>query len=232
MKACDGAKEGPAVGFIDCDSHILENDRTWDYLDPAEREYRPRVLEQLVPGPLKRGLPPRQFWIVADSWAAKLPANSIARGNANVFSGDATYMTDPAIRLADLDALGIDLQLLISTFFIGVEIDLPIMEAALARSYNRWAADVCSETRGRLRWTLRAPFRMLDRAREELAFGKEHGAAGVHFRGVEQGYFLDNPYFYPLYEQAQDLDLVIVVHIGESVRRVENQPLGVVIESP
>jgi hypothetical protein len=43
-------------------------------------------------------------------------------------------------RIDDLDALGIDFQVLISTFWIGVEIENALEEAALTRSYNRWMA--------------------------------------------------------------------------------------------
>ena len=33
------------MGFIDVDSHVLEVPETWDYLDPSERHFRPRILE-------------------------------------------------------------------------------------------------------------------------------------------------------------------------------------------
>ena len=39
----------------------------------------------------------------------------------------------------------------------------------------------------------------------ELRFGKEHGACGVFFRGIEGDKTLDDPYFFPVYEEAQSL---------------------------
>jgi predicted TIM-barrel fold metal-dependent hydrolase len=69
----------------------------------------------------------------------------------------------------------------------------------------------------------------MDRTVEELNFGKDHGAVGVLLKGLEHGFFLDNPCFYPMYERAQDLDLPICVHVGGSLRRMENLPIGRII---
>jgi predicted TIM-barrel fold metal-dependent hydrolase len=116
------------------------------------------------------------------------------------------------------DALGIDVQVLISTAFISVEIDNPLEEAALSGGYNRWLAEIVGDRSDRLPWLLRAPLRSMDRAFEEMEFGKTHGAVGIHLRGVEHGMYLSDPYLFPLYEKAQDLDLAIVVHQGEATR--------------
>ncbi len=230
------------MGFVDIDSHLIESEQTWDFLDPSERGYRPRVVEFTEPVRIlnfeeesdvdRPAPPPRQMWIVGDTWATKIRADSNMLGNANIYDPAATNLTDPAVRLGDLDALGIDVQLLISSFFIGVELENPLAEAALARSYNRWAASATDGHTDRLRWTLRAPLRSLDRGIEELEFGADHGAAGVHVRGIEHGYYLNDPYFFPLYERAQDLDLAIIVHVGVSHRRVDNMPIGMVVHTP
>ena len=29
---------------IDADTHVVESDRTWEYLDPAARKYRPTMV--------------------------------------------------------------------------------------------------------------------------------------------------------------------------------------------
>jgi predicted TIM-barrel fold metal-dependent hydrolase len=72
----------------------------------------------------------------------------------------------------------------------------------------------------------------VDRAVEELEFGRNHGAVGVHLNGVETGYCLSDPYLYPLYEKAQDLDLAIVVCLGEFTRLVPNLPIGKIVPHP
>lgn len=226
------------MGFVDCDSHVVETDATWSYLDPGERRFRPRVVEFLEPEDsyLAGGVPvtdvlPQRAWVAADGWCRRLPDDANYTGKANIYDGS-TLDGNTAARLEDLDALGIDVQLLISTFFIGMELDNPLGEAALARSFNRWMADITSDSGGRLAWALRPPLRLMDRTAEELAFGREHGAVAVHIRGIEHGMFLSDPYFFPLYEQAQDLDLAIVVHLGESIRRTENLPIGQLIPTP
>ena len=31
------------MGFMDCDSHVLEVPETWDFLDPKEEHFRPQI---------------------------------------------------------------------------------------------------------------------------------------------------------------------------------------------
>ena len=49
------------MGYIDCDAHVWETDRTWDYLLPGEEQFRPAVAEV----PSAEDLPFR-FWLVQD----------------------------------------------------------------------------------------------------------------------------------------------------------------------
>ena len=46
--------------------------------------------------------------------------------------------------------------------------------------------------------------------RDELVFCKEHGAVGVMMRGTECELPLSDPYFFPLYELATELDLAAI----------------------
>ena len=54
----------------------------------------------------------------------------------------------------------------------------------------------------------------------ELEFAKAHGACGVVMRGFEGERHLHDPYFHPLYDIAQSLDLPICVHAGNANRPV------------
>jgi predicted TIM-barrel fold metal-dependent hydrolase len=65
-----------------------------------------------------------------------------------------------------------------------------------------------------MRWILVPALRDLDATMEEIHWGKEHGAVGVLFRGVEKDRSLAEPYFFPVYEEAQKLDLPICIHTG------------------
>lgn len=229
------------MGFIDVDSHVLEVPETWDHLDPAEREYRPQVVS-FEPGSVIRlgaraqtsALPvtPSQLWVTGDTWARYVPTHGALSPHVNMYEPSTLDLTNPAARIEAMDALGIDVQVLFSTFYIGTELDNPLEEAALARSYNRWISERLTGFNDRLKWVVRPPLRLMERALEEIEYAAEHGAVGIHLRGMEHGYYLCDPYFFPIYERAQDLDLAILVHNGATTRRQPGIPIGNFIPHP
>src|SRR4029077_9082327 len=167
-----------------------------------------------------------------------VPAHGAMSPHVNMYEPGMLDLTDPGARVEALDALGIDVQVLFSTFYIGMELDNPLEEAALARSYNRWVGEHLAGYTDRLRWVLRPPVRLLERAVEGLEDGANpgacgdrqcgatRGAAGVPLRGVEHDMFLCDPYFFPLYERAQDLNLPILIHNGATIRLKPGIPIG------
>ncbi len=196
------------MGYVDCDAHVYETDATWDYLDPGERHYRPITMRNPETG--------TESWIVGEQRFAR---NDHLLGYDedkfhNLYPPGATDLSDVSARVAHLDRLGIDVQIVFSTFFNSAGFVRPLVEAALSRSWNRWMADRVAGSGGRLRWSLRAPVLMMERAFEEMEFGKEHGATGIQLRGMVAGMVLDDEYLHPLYAKAQDLDLVINIHVG------------------
>ena len=90
----------------------------------------------------------------------------------------------------------------------------PEVDVALSRSYNRWLADISRQGGGRLRWALVPPLMDRDAAIAEMHFGKENGACAVFVRGIESHGRLSDPYMFPIYEEAQRLDLPICFHAG------------------
>jgi predicted TIM-barrel fold metal-dependent hydrolase len=56
--------------------------------------------------------------------------------------------------------------------------------------------------------------RSIDASIEEINFAKEHGAVGLFFRGIERDRTLDDPYFFPVYQEAARLNMPICVHTG------------------
>jgi uncharacterized protein len=229
------------VGYIDVDSHVLEPPETWDYMDPSERQFRPQVARfedgsvvRLGARAAQVGLPrsPSQLYFAGDTWTRFQPPHGAMSPHVNMYDPDTLDLTDPAKRVEIMDALGVDVQLVISTIYIGLEIDNPLEEAALARSYNRFVGERLAGWTDRLRWVLRPPLRMLERAMEELEYGANHGAVGVHLRGIEHDMYLCDPYFYPLYENAQELNLAIVVHNGATIRGRPGFPIGNFVPQP
>jgi predicted TIM-barrel fold metal-dependent hydrolase len=114
-----------------------------------------------------------------------------------------------------MDELGTEIQVIYPTFFLQVPVATPEGQVAVARSYNRWLADRCSESKGRLRWICVPPLVDIDASIEELRFAKDHGACGVFKKGdAEIGHEPNDSYFFPLYEEAERLDMPICFHTG------------------
>src|ERR671925_1452438 len=50
------------IMVIDADAHVLESERTWDYLEPADRQYRPVPIT--VPADPSIGRARRDAWVI------------------------------------------------------------------------------------------------------------------------------------------------------------------------
>src|SRR5262249_28658214 len=99
--------------------------------------------------------------------------------------------------------------------------DRPELELSVKRSYNRWLGARTGETaeaRRRLRWVVLPTSLSMHQALEEMRWGKDNGACGVLKKGdVEAGYWPAEGDFFPLYEEAQRLDLTVCFHLGGGV---------------
>lgn len=201
------------MAVIDADCHVIESERTWDYLDPADRQYRPVGM----PDPNR---PDRPIWVIDGQHRQRVFFNAGTGSLAEEMSGyartsvETRSLADVGARLAHMDELGVDTQALYPTLFLTRVSENPAVELALTKSYNRWLADVWAEGKGRFRWAVIPPLQTMDEVAGQLRFGKEHGACAVFMRGWEGGRRLIDPYFDPLYEAAQDCDLPICVHAG------------------
>ncbi|WP_089721038.1 amidohydrolase family protein [Candidatus Entotheonella palauensis] len=201
---------------IDADAHVIETERTWDYLEPAEQAFRPR----LFASPDEPG---QQYWVIENKIRGfrfptlteqQLQEMSQQAGRELTTPQAAREVDDVALRLSHLDELGIDIQVLHNTLWIEQVAGRPDIEAALCRSWNRWMADVWKQGQGRLRWSCVVPTMMLDEAIEQIRTAKANGAVAVCMRPIEGQRSMVDPYFYPLYEEASRLDLAIAVHIA------------------
>ncbi|MCH7608092.1 MAG: amidohydrolase family protein [Chloroflexi bacterium] len=198
---------------IDSDAHVVETERTWEYMEGSDAKYRPEIVQ---------GADGRKYWMIEGKLRGNARGPVGAKGLASTVSrkmvtDDAKrYMEDIPGRIAHMDELGIDVQILYPTIYIRRMCDEPETEVALSRSYNRWLADIWEEGKGRLRWACMLPLRTIEEAINELHFSKEHGACGVSMRSIEDDRLLNDPSFFPLYEEAAKLDIPITVHIGNS----------------
>jgi predicted TIM-barrel fold metal-dependent hydrolase len=184
------------MATIDADAHVIETDRTWDYLEPSEQKYRPRAVAD-------RGEP---FWLID---------GRVHLRRRNVGS-DTTVGTQELLdlegRLQHMDELGIDTQVLYPTLFLIPITKRPEVEIALCKSYNRWLAEVWAESDGRLRWAVVLPLLDMDESLKELRWAKEHGACAIFMRGIEGDRLAADPYFHPLYAEASRLNIPPCFH--------------------
>jgi predicted TIM-barrel fold metal-dependent hydrolase len=187
------------MGVIDADAHVIETQQTWTFMLEEERRFAPELLVST-----KNNL---EFWRIDDR---VFPNSNLG---LNV-PEEARDLTDVAARLAHMDALGIDKQVLYPTLFLRPLTARSDVELALCRGYNRWLAHIWELGKGRLRWVVLPPLRRMDRALEEINFAKANGACGVFMRGFEGEHLLSDSYLFPLYEEAQRLDLAICIHAG------------------
>lgn len=195
------------MGAIDADTHVLETPETWDFLDPDDVRFRPLMVDADGGQTEWRGA--KRLWSIEGQF--------IPRGEPpgpGMPSDDIRMMQDPAGRVAAMDRLGVDVQVLISTFFLAADFKRAEVQVALARSYNRWLASRCDGSKGRLRWSIVPPLRDMAATLAELEWGAAHGAISVLMRPLEEKRLLTDPHFYPLYAAAERLNLAIGVHIG------------------
>jgi predicted TIM-barrel fold metal-dependent hydrolase len=118
-------------------------------------------------------------------------------------------------RVRHMDELGTEVQVIYPTLFLVGVTDRPEVEFALKRSYNRWLADRCEQTGGRLRWVCLPPLIDIPKAIEEIRFAKAHGACAVLKKGDREAeHWVNDEYFFPIYEECERLDLPVCFHIG------------------
>ncbi|MEK7215334.1 MAG: amidohydrolase family protein, partial [Chloroflexota bacterium] len=117
-------------------------------------------------------------------------------------------------RLEHLDELGIDVQVVYPSIFISPVADKPEWDVAICQGYNRWLADLWKRGNNRIRWVCVPPLLDIAAAIEEMRFSKENGACAVFMRGIEKDRLLHDPYHYPIFAEAERLDLAIGVHIA------------------
>ncbi|MBT5457405.1 MAG: amidohydrolase family protein, partial [Rhodospirillaceae bacterium] len=195
---------------IDADAHVIESERTWSYLADDERQYAPLILD-MVSGEIQKQSGPRpatEFWYSGNFIQPKDNADTLSMDE------ESREMGSVAARVTHMDELEIDLQVLYPTIFLVPCARDAAHEAAQYRAYNRWLADIWKLSDNRLRWTACVPMSALHTARDELIFAKEHGACGIFVRAMETDRLPSDPYFYPLYEMAEEFDMPICLHSG------------------
>ncbi len=201
------------MGSVDADAHVVESPLTWSYIADEDARHTPRILDQSW-GPEVKGDTGRtasQYWMIG---------NRVRRKDSNIGTDttvESRELHDTQARLDHMDALGIDIQVLYPSVFLRPSISTSAGELALIKAYNRWLAEINSHAPERLRWVALPPLLSPpDVIREELQRAKDHGACGIFMRGLEWDRPIGDPFFFPLYEIAQELDLAVCFHAGNN----------------
>ena len=197
---------------VDADAHVIETPMTFEYLEDSEKKFTPLVVNQ-TSGAEQRsneGNLRSEFWIVDNNVYAK-----DRNVESKISRAEWREMKDIEGRVQHMDELEIDVQVLFPTLFLRPCTDDMQVEFALFRAYNRWLADIWAKAPDRLPWAAMVPFRSpIEKIREELEWCKAHGAKSIFMRPLECELEVYDPYFFPLYDLAQELDLAITFHAG------------------
>jgi len=193
--------------MIDADTHVDETEATWERIAGQHKKHLPATVH--THSGIGGGGAAGRFWEVDGQQIPRA-----IRDDAHHPPLASRELSDVGLRLQDMDRLGVDIQVVFPTFFIRYGTSDPEAECDLATSYNRWVAEKCAASGGRLRWAAVLPW--LDPARcvEELQWAKQNGACGIFKRGYELDRKTNDPHFFPIYEAASSLDLPICIHTG------------------
>jgi uncharacterized protein len=139
------------------------------------------------------------------------------RERAKSFTGPRSNLLEQlcdvgARRIADMDAAGIDMQVL-SLTSPGVE-QLDAADAlAIARESNDFVADAVRKSPMRFAGFAAIPTGTPDQAADELERAvRDLGFKGAMINGHVRGRYLDDKFFWPIFERAQALNVPIYLH--------------------
>lgn len=184
---------------IDADAHVIETERTWEFMDESESRFKPvTVTSSADPG--------KQLWLI--------DGKVFNRGtNIGLDTPEASReMKDIEARLKHMDQLGVDVQVLYPSVFLRPLTGHPEVERALCKSYNRWLAEIYRKGEKRLHWAAIPPLLNMDYALAEVRWAKDNGACAIFTRAIPEDRLLTDSYFYPLYEEASRLHLPVCIH--------------------
>jgi uncharacterized protein len=192
------------VTVIDADAHVNEDPLAWSELEAAH------------PGWLSAGRS-------GERWVAQIEGKlyPVQEGpgcgvpiESAISPACAAGAADLDRRLADMDAEGIDVQVLFGGLIIGLSTyDDAGFAADVAHAYNDWLIDkVCGHAPQRLKAVAAVPLQDVDRAVVEMQRAIAKGAVAVTIPPVLGARNLDDPALLPFFEAAGDAGAAVTVH--------------------
>jgi len=210
---------------VDVDSHVYEPSDVWEkYLDRdygvAARSAFWHEVDQhgvemtVLNGRRARSL--RRSGINRQAcWKPGMTPEEIGALDPEQFHPISPGAQDPAARLRDMSAMGIDRALLFPTLFAEhfPMVDNADVAWALARAYNDWLLDFSAADRRRL-----LPVAVLPLQEPSLAVRELERVVGRGFKAAFirpaffEGRFPNHPSYDPLWKRLEELDVAACIH--------------------
>jgi predicted TIM-barrel fold metal-dependent hydrolase len=217
-----------AHDFIDADTHIVEDEAVWSHIPTADRDVMPRVLK-MEPDKAR-----------PDTWAPEffqVDGELYRKGGQQliVYKDGTRTFTDPEARLEAMDELGIGVQVIYTSIFLGLATKSPRTELVLARSWNSWMGDVCAASNGRFRYVAVPSTKNVEETVKDMKRWRANGACGLMMRCYENDKTMVHKDYWPIYAEAQELDLPICIHIGQgsrAMKTIETTSNGISVALP
>lgn len=190
---------------VDADAHVNEDVASWSSLETSH------------PGWLQAGRS-------GDRWVAQIDGRLYPTQEGpgcgvpidrSLSPACAAGSADVDQRLLDMDAEGIDVQVLFGGLSIGVcTFDDAGFARAFARTYNDWLlADVCKRAPDRLRAVAVVALQSITGAIDEMERARDLGAVAVTIPPVlDETRNLDDELLQPFFEAAASLNLAVCIH--------------------
>jgi predicted TIM-barrel fold metal-dependent hydrolase len=193
---------------IDADRHVIEPRDIWErYLEAPFRDRAPRWLGDSLATEVAGQ---STFSGGADLLRALGPSERFAEARAAGFS--------PRSNIQDMDREGVDVAVLFPSAGLHViwADHVPVdLAAAICRAYNDWLRDYCAHDRDRLKGLALLPVHDATEAAKELRRAREQGLAGGVVRpNPVRKRQLCNRDFWPLYAEAERLEMPLWIHGG------------------
>ena len=248
----------PRLGFsvLDADAHVFEPTIVWEKF--VDRDMRALARSSFyyedvdgVPTAILNGKPAKPMSTSRINrqaiWRPGMTPDDVGALDPTISHPTNPGATDARARLADMDALGIERQILFPTLFAEYlpVVGDPLVAHALARAYNDWIWELTRRSPRRLVPVAMLPTQDPNLARKELrriakrgfrlaflrpAFVGETFACHDQNDTAGRGRFLNHPSFDPLWTDFASLGVVACVHPSPGGTNPEWTSTGATLE--
>jgi uncharacterized protein len=208
--------------IVDTDAHMMEPEWMWErYTEDVYKSQAPKI--GIIPESQRRG-----FMVEGESFVREkgkypmaAPAFFAAVKKAmERFERAAKSGFSAQTRLEDMDAQGVDVQVLYPTIagqMLGREFRDTKLLAACVRAYNNWACDYASAAPDRLRWAAALPMQDPEEAIKEAHRAAEMGCVSYYMRpNPVGGRSLWNEELFPVWSEIEQIGKPISTHESAS----------------